>query len=66
MTTTHPPKYNAKKWEQIPGVQICDGDVLEAYKSIQNKFLHKQILDYKAKLIFGKTWINCQLAHWSN
>ena len=44
--------------------KLCQGDILEAYKYIQNKCFPGQILDCKARLIYGKTKFNAQIAHW--
>ena len=46
--------------------KFCKGKEREILKSIQNTNLPRYILDFKARLILGKTKSNSQLAHWTN
>ena len=46
--------------------EICQGEVRNAYKSIQNKYLPRQLLDFKARLVLGKTQFNHSLSKWTS
>ena len=51
---------------KILKVRVCKGKEKEILKSIQNLYIPRHILDFKARLILGKTQSNSQLAHWTN
>ena len=61
-----PPNFESEKWEKILKVKFCKGKEKEILKSIQNTYLPRYILDFKARLILGKTQSNSQLVHWAN
>ena len=65
MITTTPPNFDSKKWEKLLKINLCQGDKLEALKVIQNKYLPRDILDFKARIILGKTQFNDEIAHWT-
>ena len=59
------PSFDSEKWEKILKVKFCDGKGKETLKSIQNPHIPRYILDFKARLILGKTQSNSQLAFWT-
>ena len=61
-----PPQFESEKWEKILKTKFCKGKEREILKSIQNTYLPRYILDFKARLILGKTQSNSQLAQWTN
>ena len=60
-----PPSFDSEKWEKILKVKFCEGKGKETLKSIQNKHIPRYILDFKARLILGKTQSQSQLAYWT-
>jgi hypothetical protein len=60
------PIYDTGKWsKKLNTSEICQGEIRNAYKSIQNKYLPRQVLDFKARLVFGKTQFDHSLAQWT-
>ena len=60
-----PPQFDSEKWEKILKIKFCKGKEKEILKSIQNTHIPRYILDFKARLILGKTQANSQLAFWT-
>ena len=50
--------------EKLKTKNVCQGEIRNAYKGFQNKYLPRSLLDFKARLILGKTQFNNSLAHW--
>ena len=65
MTIMNPLILTLKNGETLK-IKLCKGKEREILKSIQNTYLPRYILDFKARLILGKTQANSQLAHWTN
>ena len=64
--TNMSPQFDSEKWEKILKVKLCKGNEFKVLKSIHNIHLPRYILDFKARIILGKTQFNSQLAHWTN
>ena len=59
------PTYDIEVWKiKLNTNEICQGEVVNAYKLLQNKYLPRQLLDFKARLILGKTQFNYSLSKW--
>ena len=59
------PTYDTKSWcKKLKTSEICRGE-RNANKAIQNKYLPRQLLDFKAPIILGKTQFNHSLAQWT-
>ena len=63
----NPPIFDSKKMDEkkLIRIKLCQGDELEALKAIQNKFLPRKVLNFKARIILGKTQFNDQCAQWT-
>ena len=66
MTNMYPPNLTQKNVKKILKIKLCKGNEVEVLKSIQNIHLPRYILDFKARIILGKTQFNSQLEHWTN
>ena len=60
------PIYNIEVWrKKLNTDEICQGEVRNAYKLLQNKYLPRQLLDFKARIVMGKTQFNYTLSKWT-
>ena len=44
---------------------ICEKEIQAGYRNMQTKYFPKQLLDFKARLLLGKTQFGKALAKWS-
>ena len=45
--------------------QICESEIQSGYRNMQTKYFPKQLLDFKSRLLLGKTQFGKTLTKWS-
>ena len=65
-TKTAEMDYKIGIWEGKIKTKLCKGEVLNAYRGLQNIYFPKNLLDMKLRLLLGKTQFNDRLCHWAN
>ena len=59
--------YNLNKWiDKLGTDKLCTSEVLAGYRNMQAKNFPRQLLDFKARLLLGKTQFGKTIAKWSS
>ena len=58
--------YNKDRWTNMLKTNIiCESEIIAGYRNMQTRYFPKQLLDFKTRLLMGKTQFGKTLAKWS-